>query len=190
MRDSLKEYRDKRDFTQTPEPMEGILESPEESVYVIQKHDASNLHYDLRLEVNGVLKSWAVPKGPSLNPKVRRLAVETEDHPMAYSGFEGVIPKNQYGGGTVMVWDSGTYKNLKEDLTMIEALEGGKATFWLEGKKLRGGFTLIKTGKADERRWLLLKMRDEWAEGKGDITKDKPDSVKTGKSIQEIAETD
>jgi len=189
MSDSLKEYRAKRDFDKTSEPKDGSNTLLEGSIYVIQKHDASNLHYDLRLEVNGVLKSWAVPKGPSLNPRIRRLAVETEDHPIGYHDFEGVIPEDQYGGGTVMVWDKGSYRNLKEDLTMGEALEGGKVTVWLEGDKLRGGFALIKTGKPEGNSWLLLKMRDEYAQDKGDVTKLRPSSAKTGRSLEDIAKS-
>src|ERR1700704_5126901 len=112
------------------------------SRFVIQKHDASSLHYDFRLEVGGVLKSWAVPKGPSLDPREKRLAVEVEDHPLDYADFEGVIGEGNYGAGAVIVWDAGTYRNLDEKRSMAEALEAGHAKFWLEGQKLKGGWTL------------------------------------------------
>ena len=136
--DPLRRYKEKRDFTETPEPAPAVEEGGGEPIFVVQKHDASNLHYDLRIETGGVLKSWAVPKGPSMDPKVRRLAVPTEDHPMAYADFEGVIPEGHYGAGTVIVWDRGTYRNTKgEDASLEENLEEGHATLWLRGAKLR-----------------------------------------------------
>jgi bifunctional non-homologous end joining protein LigD len=131
----------------------------------VQKHEASRLHYDFRLAINGVLVSWAVPKGPSMNPADKRLAVRTEDHPLEYADFEGVIPEGQYGAGTVMVWDKGTYEPLG-DLAPDEQLKQGKIDVVLQGKKLRNGFTLIQTGRrtgtpSDRKRWLLVKHRDE-----------------------------
>lgn len=187
---SLKEYKDKRDFRKTPEP-KGKKKSSGEDVFVVQKHDASHLHYDLRLEVGGVLKSWAVPKGPSLNPKTKRLAVMTEDHPVDYADFEGVIPEG-YGAGTVMVWDEGTYENLSErdgeGISMAEGLEKGHVKFELKGKKLKGAWDLIKTGMGgSEKNWLLIKEKDEHASEK-DILEEKPDSAKSGKSLEEISE--
>lgn len=155
--DPLQKYRSKRDFRRTGEPSgEGQAGAGVEPIFVIQKHDASTLHYDFRLEVDGVLKSWAVPKGPSTDPRVRRLAVPTEEHPMEYADFEGVIPEGEYGGGVVMVWDCGTYRNLRAEkgedgATMDEAIDGGKAEVWLEGRKLRGGYVLIRTGKSAAR---------------------------------------
>jgi len=190
-KDPLERYREKRDFTRTPEPPGKKKEKSTGPIFVVQKHAARNLHYDFRLEVDGVLKSWAVPKGPCADPKVNRLAMATEDHPVEYAGFEGVIPEGQYGGGTVMVWDTGAYRNLMEEkeggLTMAEALERGKAEFRLDGKKLKGAWVLIRTGKGkDDRRWLLKKMKDEYA-GTNDILADEPDSAISGRSLEEIA---
>ena len=140
--DSLKDYQGKRDFRRTPEPP-GRETAPSPSpIFVIQKHAASHLHYDFRLEVDGVLKSWAIPKGPSTDPQDKRLAVPTEDHPLAYAGFEGVIPEGEYGGGTVLVWDTGVYRNLTEKkgeaIPMGQAVAHGHVKVWLEGRKLKG----------------------------------------------------
>jgi DNA ligase D-like protein (predicted 3'-phosphoesterase) len=157
--------------------------------FVIQKHDASRLHYDFRLEVDGVLKSWAVPKGPSLDPREKRLAVEVEDHQLSYYDFEGVIEEG-YGAGTVLVWDMGTYRNLDDDGTMAEALEKGHARFWLDGEKLRGGFTLQRTRDGDKPQWLLIKRRDEAADARRNPESTEPDSVKTGRTLQQIAGED
>ncbi|MCW4048964.1 MAG: DNA ligase [Candidatus Bathyarchaeota archaeon] len=188
MSDSLKEYKEKRDFGETPEP-EGEITGRRSFIFVVQKHAARNLHYDLRLESGGVLKSWAVPKGPSMDPKVKRLAVPTEDHPMAYHDFEGVIPQGHYGAGTVIVWDSGTYRNLKGDeVSLGENLEEGHATVWLEGEKLRGGFAILRTGGGKKPRWLFFKMKDEEAMPGTDILVERPESVKTGRSLEEVAE--
>ncbi len=191
---SLESYRSKRDFEKTPEPAGGKEEHLEHPVYVIQKHDASHLHYDFRLEVGDVLKSWAVPKGPSTDPKVKRLAMPTEDHPIDYATFEGVIPEGQYGAGTVMVWDIGTYRNIRgekhpsEKATMEEAYGQGKLEVWLEGRKLRGGYALIRTGRLEEKKgWLLIKMRDEYANKPEDPEKMEPDSALTGRTLGEIA---
>jgi len=176
--DSLKSYREKRNFrvTAEPEPSGGRTETRTQ-IFVVQKHSARSLHYDLRLEVDGVLKSWAVPKGPSTNPKDKRLAIQTEDHPLEYASFEGTIPEGQYGAGTVIVWDTGSYKNMSKkdglDITLAQALENGHAAIWLEGKKLSGGYALTKT----QRGWLLVKMRDEKADAKRDILKESPGSV-------------
>jgi len=187
--DPLRRYREKRDFTGTPEPSPEVEEGGGDPIFVVQKHDASNLHYDLRIESGGVLKSWAVPKGPSMDPKVRRLAVPTEDHPMAYADFEGVIPEGHYGAGTVIVWDRGTYRNTKgEDASTEKNLEEGHATLWLEGEKLKGGFALIRTGGGDKPRWLFFKMKGDEARPGSDVTKEMPDSVVTGRSLEEVAE--
>ena len=159
--DSLKSYREKRNFrvTAEPEPSGGRTETRTQ-IFVVQKHSARSLHYDLRLEVDGVLKSWAVPKGPSTNPKDKRLAIQTEDHPLEYASFEGTIPEGEYGAGTVIVWDTGTFKNMSKkdglDITLPRALENGHAAIWLEGKKLSGGYALTRTPRG----WLLVKMRD------------------------------
>ncbi len=187
--DPLRRYREKRDFTGTPEPSPEVEGGGGDPIFVVQKHDASNLHYDLRIESGGVLKSWAVPKGPSMDPKVRRLAVPTEDHPMAYADFEGVIPEGHYGAGTVIVWDRGTYRNTKgEEASTEKNLEEGHATLWLEGEKLKGGFALIRTGGGDKPRWLFFKMKGDEARPGSDVTEEMPDSVVTGRSLEEVAE--
>jgi len=194
-KDSLKTYRDKRDFQRTTEPSGGKKKTSNRPIFVIQKHDARQLHYDFRLEVDGVLKSWAVPKGPSTDPRDKRLAVPTEDHPMEYADFEGVIPKGEYGGGTVLIWDTGTYRNLREEkeddrTSMEQALEQGTVEVWLEGKKLEGGYALIRTGKPDKsgkERWLLIKKKDEKADARRNPTSTEPESVLTGRTMEEIA---
>jgi DNA ligase D-like protein (predicted 3'-phosphoesterase) len=191
--DTLESYRSKRHFEKTPEPAGGEEKELEHPIYVIQKHDASRLHYDLRLEVNGVLKSWAVPKGPSLDPKVKRLAMPTEDHPIGYATFEGVIPEGQYGGGTVMVWDIGTYRNLREEkpegsrMTMEQSYDQGKIEVWLEGKKLKGSYALIRTGGMQKKGWLFFKMKEAHDGPYVDIEAKEPDSALTGRTMEEIA---
>lgn len=192
--DRLEEYRRKRDFSRTSEPSgshKGKNGTAEGSPgFVIQKHDARSLHYDFRLEVDGVLASWAVPKGPSTDPREKRLAVRTEDHPMDYADFEGVIAEDEYGGGTVLVWDRGTYRNLKEDdgASMADALADGHLTVWLEGEKLRGGYALTQTKmRGDPKNWLLVKMDDEEADARRNPTSTEPDSVLTGRSLEEVA---
>ena len=198
VKDKLEDYKKKRDFRKTSEPGEGEVEfdwAESRPIFVIQKHQASSLHYDFRIEVDGVLKSWAVPKGPSTDPSVKRLAVPTEDHPLGYADFEGVIPEGEYGGGTIMVWDRGTYRNLKEtdesgdEPPSVETqLEDGHATIWLEGKKLRGGYALIRTGGGSKARWLLIKMDDDGADARRNPTSTEPKSVKTGRTLDEISE--
>lgn len=194
--DKLKEYKGKRDFNKTSEPGDEDVSfhwAEGRPIFVIQKHDASNLHYDFRIEVEGVLKSWAVPKGPSTDPSVKRLAIPTEDHPLGYADFEGVIPVGEYGGGTIMIWDRGTYRNLKEgehegseSPTIEDQIENGHVTIWLEGKKLRGGYALIRTGKGDRPRWLLIKMDDDQADARRNPTSTEPNSVKSGRNLEEI----
>lgn len=189
----LKEYAKKRDFSKTPEPGEGGERPGDRPVFVIQKHRARTLHYDFRLEVGGVLKSWAVPKGPSMDPRQKRLAVPTEDHPLAYATFEGVIPEGEYGAGTVIVWDRGTYRNLRLEkdnngLSMEEALEEGKVEVWLAGEKVQGGFALIRTGKGEDARWLLIKMDDDEADARRNPVDTAPDSVLSGRSIDAVRE--
>lgn len=186
-KDLLKEYKKKRDFKKTNEPQGLRKVKLKHPIYVIQKHNASHLHYDLRLEIDGVLKSWAVPKGPSLDPEIKRLAVETEDHPIDYADFEGVIPEG-YGAGTVMVWDIGTFKNLKKDQTLENDYENGKLEVYLEGKKLKGGFVLIKThlpgsGKAN---WLLKKLDDDEMSLKKNPVSTKDKSVLTNRTTDQI----
>jgi bifunctional non-homologous end joining protein LigD len=185
----LDEYRRKRHFKRTPEP-KGREASPEGRSFVVQKHHASHRHYDFRLELDGVLKSWAVPKGPSLDPKVKRLAMQVEDHPVAYGSFEGVIPEGEYGGGTVMLWDRGDWEPIGD---AHEGYRQGRLKFQLHGEKLLGGWMLVRTGGrtqyVDNRHWLLFKERDEYAEPaeEGDVLDQQPLSVATGRSMEDIA---
>ena len=185
----LKKYREKRNFRRTPEPpgeSAAGTEAKESSIYVIQKHRASQLHYDFRLEFRGVLLSWAVPKGPSLDPSVKRLAMRVEDHPVEYAGFEGVIPEG-YGAGTVMVWDRGTWAAESGDVAA--ALKNGDLKFVLHGKKLRGSWVLVRTrgfaSKADKS-WLLIKHRDRFASTK-DVTVARPRSAVSHRLLAQIA---
>lgn len=163
---NLKEYKKKRDFDSTPEPVgAGAEKSGEHKLtFVVQKHDASRLHFDFRLEVDGVLKSWAVPKGPSMNPEEKRLAIMVEDHPLDYGKFEGTIPEGNYGAGTVEIWDSGTYAPSEKSSDIAQALKDGVLEFTLHGKKLKGAFDLIHTRFRDnENSWLLVKKDDKYA---------------------------
>jgi len=188
---NLKEYRKKRQFDVTPEPRGAgnIREKGKESlIYVVQKHIASHLHYDFRLEWRGVLLSWAVPKGPSLDPGVKRLAMQTEDHPVEYADFEGVIPEGQYGAGTVMLWDRGTWEPECPDVD--DSLQKGEIKFVLDGRKLQGSWVLVRTrslGKDPTRSaWLLIKHRDQYA-STNDVTQEKPRSVASHRLLAEIA---
>ena len=156
-------------------------------IFVVQKHDATSLHYDFRLEVDGVLKSWAVPKGPSTDPRDKRLAMEVEDHSLGYADFEGVIEEGSYGAGAVIVWDTGTYESLNEDESMAEALQNGTARFWLNGQKLRGGYTLRRTSGGAKPQWLLMKRRDEEADARRNPVSSEPRSVLSGQTIEEVA---
>lgn len=198
MNGKLETYQQKRDFGKTPEPSDQSVSfdwAASRPIFVIQKHDASTLHYDFRIEVDGVLKSWAVPKGPSTDPGVKRLAVPTEDHPLAYADFEGVIPEKEYGGGTVMVWDRGAYRNLKEMeeggrvKPLAQQVEDGHVTIWLEGQKVRGGYALIRTGKGEKARWLLIKMDDDEADARRNPTSTENLSAKTGRTMEEIRQS-
>ena len=154
--------------------------------FVIQQHDASTLHYDFRLEVDGVLKSWAIPKGPSLDPREKRLAVQVEDHRLDYYDFEGVIGEG-YGAGTVLLWDAGTYRNLDDERSMAAAIATGHAKFWLQGEKLTGGFTLQRTRGGAKPQWLLIKRRDDAADARRNPESTQPGSVKSGRSLRQIA---
>ncbi|HEV8450928.1 MAG TPA: DNA polymerase ligase N-terminal domain-containing protein [Gaiellales bacterium] len=188
MTGGLDQYRSKRDFRRTREPS-GRQQPPHrqgEPRFVIQKHAARSLHYDLRLEVGGVLKSWAVPKGPSTDPREKRLAVEVEDHPIDYADFEGVIGSG-YGAGQVIVWDTGTYRGLTEG-PIEKALEQGHLSFWLEGQKLRGGWTLQRTRAGAKPQWLFIKRRDEGADARRNPVNTQPQSVRSGRTIEDIAE--
>jgi bifunctional non-homologous end joining protein LigD len=198
----LEKYRQKRNFTSTPEPAGDLKLASErakkaagkqERFFCVQKHLASHLHYDFRLEHNGVLLSWAVPKGPSLDPKTKRLAMHVEDHPLEYGTFEGVIPEG-YGAGIVMLWDTGTWKPESEDVDA--ALRKGDLKFTLDGYKLKGSWVLVRTGgwgsrggQGDGRSWLLIKHRDDWA-GDVDITEFAPRSVKSNGEFEDILAAD
>ena len=190
---SLDAYRGKRDLGRTPEPAGRGRgrRARSRSRFVVHKHDATSLHYDFRLEAGGVLKSWAVPKGPSTNPKDKRLAMPTEDHPLEYADFEGVIPEGQYGAGPVIVWDAGTYRNRTErhgkPVPVERAVEEGHVAVWLEGSKLSGGFALTRIGRGGRERWLLVKMDDEGADARRKPVKSQPQSVVSGRSIEEVA---
>ena len=155
--------------------------------FVIQKHAARTLHYDFRLEVDGVLRSWAVPKGLSTDPREKRLAVEVEDHALSYGDFEGVIGEASYGAGAVIVWDAGPYRNLDEERSMADALAAGHAKVWLEGEKLRGGWTLQRTHAGAKPQWLLIKRRDEGADARRNPHSTQPESVRSGRTIEEVA---
>ena len=191
---SLEKYVEKRDFTKTAEPKAGKSKDKDQLMFVIQKHDASRLHYDFRLEMDGVLKSWAVPKGPSTDPKTKRLAMMVEDHPFDYRNFEGIIPEGEYGGGTVIVWDEGTYEPLQEikgkkaqEKLLLEGLKAGQVKIKLHGKKLNGEFALVKTHGMGENAWLMIKHNDAFASA-DDITKEDK-SVLSGKTIEEVEKT-
>jgi len=212
--DALAEYHSKRDFDRTAEPAGQAPETagdgepqatdvdtadaspPLRRIFVVQKHDASRLHYDFRLELGDVLKSWAVPKGPSLDPADKRLAVMVEDHPLEYALFEGTIPEGEYGGGTVMLWDAGWWEPdeawMKEAkghavLPPEEALAKGELKFVIHAEKLAGSWALVKTKWQGENNWLLLKHRDEAARPGSNIEEEAPDSVATGRSLEQIA---
>ncbi len=185
---SLKAYRGKRNFRKTAEPRGKVRPSSSGWMFVVQKHASRRLHYDFRLEAEGVLKSWAVPLGPSTDPAQKRLAVQVEDHPLDYGDFEGQIEENQYGAGTVMVWDRGTWAPHGD---WKEGWKEGKLSFSLKGKKLKGSWNLIrfKGGKGTAgRNWLLIKSSEQAAKKspRYDITAAQPDSVKTGRSMEEI----
>ena len=170
---ALEQYRNKRSEDKTPEPFGG-KPSGKELKFVVQKHHASHLHYDFRLEMDGVLKSWAVPKGPSLDPKVKRLAMMVEDHPYDYKDFEGNIPEGNYGAGQVEVWDSGTYEpldqasKLSDEKELLKELKSGSLKFILHGKKLKGEFALVKMKNTDNNAWLLIKHKDKFAKDEYD----------------------
>jgi DNA ligase D-like protein (predicted 3'-phosphoesterase) len=188
---SLAEYRRKRDFSRTPEPMGSGQQPGREPVFVVQKHDATRLHYDFRLQVDSVLKSWAIPKGPSLNTRDKRLAIPTEDHPLDYANFEGVIPEGQYGAGRVIVWDIGTYRNITrrdgQPVPLDQAIENGQVAIWLDGKKLKGGFALTRIRNGKKPVWLLVKKRDEYANA-GDPVTEQPASVLSGRTLEQLGE--
>lgn len=190
--DSLTSYRAKRDFSSSPEPQGDALikklKKSKEPLFVVQKHNASHLHYDVRLQIGDILVSWAVPKGPALNPSVKRLAVETEDHPLDYAYFEGVIPEG-YGAGVVMVWDLGTYESLKDE-SMQTSYNNGRIEIHLKGEKLEGNFALVRTGygkgASAKKNWLLIKMKDEFASARKNPVSTQNRSVLSGRTTLQI----
>jgi bifunctional non-homologous end joining protein LigD len=191
MSDLLKKYKQMRDFGETPEPSGRTKKLAKGPIFVIQKHQASHLHYDFRLEMEGVLKSWSVPKGPSYDPTVRRLAMMTEDHPYDYAAFEGVIPAGNYGAGNVIIWDQGRWEFIEPGDDPVAALNSGKLTFRMYGKKMFGEWALVKirgksrSSKGNE--WLLLKHRDEFANDQVDVTKVAPRSVVSNRTVDEVS---
>jgi len=189
---SLDTYHAKRDFGRTREPRGGTPDAGDGAPsFVVQHHAARSDHYDFRLEIDGVLVSWAVPKGPSTDPRVKRLARRTEDHPLEYEDFEGTIPKGDYGGGTVLVWDRGTYENRTahrgEPVPAAEAVERGHLSFRLDGEKLRGGYALTRFRTGDDESWLLVKERDAEADARRNPVSTEPESVRTGRDLDEVA---
>jgi bifunctional non-homologous end joining protein LigD len=189
MADPLKKYQSMRDFSATPEPSGTRPARPgRKPIFVIQKHHASRLHYDFRLEMEGVLKSWAVPKGPSYDPTVKRLAMMTEDHPLEYASFEGVIPEGHYGAGNVIIWDQGTWEFIEPGDDPVKALGAGKLTVRLDGRKMFGEWALVKirgrSPKGNE--WLLLKHRDQFANDQVDVTEVAPLSVVSGRDVEDV----
>jgi DNA ligase D-like protein (predicted 3'-phosphoesterase) len=184
---SLQEYKQKRDLDKSPEPKAKKKSSKKKNIFVIQQHHASHMHFDFRIEVDGVLKSWAVPKGPSTNPKEKRLAVHVEDHPLDYATFEGIIPEG-YGAGTVIVWDTGTYENKtekkEEQIPISEGIEKGHIKFELHGKKLKGEYALTRF--KGQKNWILVKMDDKYADARRNPVKSEPQSVLSGVTIAEL----
>ncbi len=189
----LREYKSKRKFEKTPEPKPKLSPREEQLIFVVHKHAARALHYDLRLEMEGVLKSWAVPKGPSLDPSLKRLAIMVEDHPFDYKDFEGVIPEGNYGAGSVIIWDRGFYhhpstKDKREsERLLLEGLRKGDIKFVLEGEKLKGEFALVKT-RFDEKSWLLLKKKDRYTIEEDILNRNR--SVVSDKSLEDISESE
>ena len=187
---ALAEYNRKRDFSRTKEPAGTVPKARGKVLhFVIQKHAASHLHYDFRLELDGVMKSWAVPKGPSYDPAVKRLAMEVEDHPISYNSFEGTIPEGEYGGGTVMLWDRGTYE--AEDGGGVESVRHGYAKgdlkILMHGERLRGGWVLVRMNRPGRPQWLLIKHRDDEADAEVDITATHVKSVVSSRTMEQIA---
>ena len=191
--DHLAEYRSKRDLARSPEPGGGRARSGSEPIFVVQHHEARREHFDFRLQVGDVLKSWAVPKGPSTDPREKRLAVRVEDHPLDYADFEGVIPEGEYGAGAVIVWDTGPYRNRTKsngvEVPVEQALDDGHLVVELFGRKLRGQYALTRIG-SDARgreRWLLVKKRDEAADPRNDLVSRRPESVLSGRTLEQVA---
>lgn len=188
---ALKDYNNKRKFDETTEPKGKTKKSKDQLIFVIQRHAASRLHYDFRLQMEGVLKSWAVPKGPSLNPEDKRLAMMVEDHPYDYKDFEGNIPEGNYGAGQVEIWDSGTYEPLDEtsklsdEKELLKELKAGSLKFILHGKKLKGEFALVKMKNAENNAWLLIKHKDKFTEEKYDAEENTAKNSQVTKFLEE-----
>ncbi|MCF2220347.1 3'-phosphoesterase [Chryseobacterium sp. PS-8] len=188
---ALKDYNEKRKFDETSEPKGKTKKSKDQLIFVIQRHAASRLHYDFRLEMDGVLKSWAVPKGPSLDPKDKRLAMMVEDHPYDYKDFEGNIPEGNYGAGQVEIWDSGTYEpldnhsKLSDEKELLKELHAGSLKFILHGKKLKGEFALVKMKNTEENSWLLIKHKDDFAESDYDAEENTAKNSQVTKFLEE-----
>ncbi|WP_185208848.1 MULTISPECIES: DNA polymerase ligase N-terminal domain-containing protein [Chryseobacterium] len=188
---ALKDYNEKRKFDETSEPKGKTKKSKDQLIFVIQRHAASRLHYDFRLEMDGVLKSWAVPKGPSLDPKDKRLAMMVEDHPYDYKDFEGNIPEGNYGAGQVEIWDSGTYEpldnnsKLSDEKELLNELKAGSLKFILHGKKLKGEFALVKMKNTEENSWLLIKHKDNFAESDYDAEENTAKNSQVTKFLEE-----
>ena len=195
---SLSEYERKRDFSRTGEPQGKSKTKGRGKArrrhprFSIQKHSATSLHYDLRLEVDGALASWAVPKGPSLDPRDKRLAMRTEDHPLEYLEWEGVIPKGEYGAGPMIVWDRGVFQNISETrqgepMELPEAIEKGDVKIFMLGEKIKGAYALVRTSDPGEReKWLLIKKKDEGADARRRPTSSQPESVLSGRTIEDL----
>ena len=189
----MKTYNEKRDFSKTKEPKDTpSKKGNKEPIFVIQKHDATNLHYDFRLEIDNTLKSWSVPKGPSTDPSVKRMAIPTEDHPIAYADFEGVIPQGEYGGGTVMIWDTGTIESNKKDddgniISLEESFKAGSIEVTLHGKKFKGGYNLVEMkGGRMKGNWLLMKQDDAEADARRNPVSTQSKSVVSGRTLKQI----
>jgi DNA ligase D-like protein (predicted 3'-phosphoesterase) len=195
---SLKEYERKRDFSKTKEPSgkgkKKVKARRKHPRFAFQKHSATSEHYDLRLEVDGVLASWAIPKGPSLDPRDKRLAMRTEDHPMEYLEWEGVIEEGSYGAGPMIVWDRGVFQNISETrrgeaMELDEAIEKGDVKVFMLGEKIKGAYALVRTSKpGDREQWLFIKKRDEGADGRRKPTSSQPESVLSGRTIEQVLE--
>jgi DNA ligase D-like protein (predicted 3'-phosphoesterase) len=187
---TLDAYRRRRSFGRTPEPKGGESRARRRRggpTFTVQKHAASRLHYDLRLEADGMLKCWALPKGPSTDPEEKRLAMPTEDHPIEYADFEGVIPEGENGAGTVLVWDRGRYRGLDGETPLADAIGRGRVRVWLDGEKLKGGVALTRMGGRGRERWLPVKMDDDHARRGGEVVEEAPGSVATGRDLDHVA---
>lgn len=189
MANPLNTYKKKRDLKKSGEPSGNNKNTLDKCLFVIQKHDASQLHYDFRLRIGNVLKSWAVPKGLSTKANEKRLAIKTEDHPLDYANFEGIIPEDEYGGGVVLVWDKGSFEPIIEDKehdkSLAQAIENGSLKFNLYGQKLKGGYALARIDKEKDQ-WVIFKLDDKFADGRRKPTSTQPKSVLSDKTIEQI----